>query len=891
MMRLIRHLLLPASAASVLLVVAGNAPAFIDRGEVAARTLPNGLTVLVREESAQKVVELQAWVGAGSRDEPVGREGIAHLFEHMLFKGAAARGTGEIAAAVEAAGGEINAYTSHDQTVYHVTISAAYFTTALAVLSDALQYPAFDPLELEREKKVVGEEIRQGRDQPVRVFSEKLFAAAYAVHPYGRPVIGTERSVSAVTRDDMLAFFRAWYVPANLKLVVVGGVRADDVFSRAASLFTVPAAPSSSRRIPTEPPAGSLRISRMIADTDPARISLAFPIGALTAPETPALDLLAAVLSQGESSRLPRELRDRGTVLSAWAGAWTPADPGLFMLGATVEQDRAKVEAAFSALSDQLRRLREEPVPPDELSRAREQMMSDKVFSRQQVEGQAREIGSSALLTGDPLWAERYYSRLQAVEPADILALARQVFRPDRAVAGFLSRREADQPGDAAVRALLDEGLAPVPASSAGGPAPETAAPGVLRRTLANGVTVLVREDRRLPVVAVKAGVPGGLRFEDEAGNGAFNLISGLLARGTAGYTADALSGKLDSMSASLSGFSGRNSFGVDGLFLSRDFPESLALAREVLTRAVFPEQELALAKGRVISGIRAKRDRLPAAALESFLATLYTRHPYRLPVSGTEESVGRLTREDLLARYRRALAPPAMVVSICGDVDAQDAFRRAEESFGDLAPPEGGPGPGAAGLPAEEALAAVREARQVRPGKEQTHLVLGFFGPTFRSGDREAVDVLNAVLAGQGGRLFAELRDKRSLAYSVGSFVSPGVEPGFFAFSIATSPAQEKESVEGFLREIRRVRDEEVAPAELDRARRYLAGGSAIGLQTAGARADQVFFAALYGQDLPRALAYPEKVAAVTASQVRAAALRYLDPDRYALAVVEAKK
>ncbi len=866
---------------------ASPAAAFIDRGEVVSRTLPNGLTVLVREESAQKVVELQAWVGAGSRDEPAGKEGIAHLFEHMLFKGTAARGTGEIAAAVEAAGGEINAYTSPDETVYHVTISAAYFTTALAVLADALQHPAFDSVELVREKKVVAEEIRQGRDQPARVFRERFLAAAYAVHPYGRPVIGNDKTVSSVTRDDMLAFFRAWYVPANMRLVVVGGVGAEEVFACAASLFTAPAASPTARRIPAEPPVASPRISRMTADTDPAQVMLGFPIGPLTAPETPALDLLAAVLSQGESSRLPRELRDRGTVLSAWAGAWTPADPGLFMLGAAVEQDKA--QEALAGLLGQLRRLREQPIPREELERARNQLMSDKVFSRQQVEGQAREIGSSALLTGDPLWAERYYSRLQAVEPADLLALARGVFRPRRAVAGFLSREGKDQPGDETVRESLEAALSPAAAGTAAAAPGETAAPGVWRRTLENGITVLVREDRRLPVVAVKAGAPGGVRLEDEAGNGAFNLMAGLLARGTANYTADALAEKLDLMSASLSGFSGRNSFGVDGLFLSRDFPESLALAREVLTRAVFPEDELALAKSRVIAGIRARRDRLPAAALDSFLATLYVRHPYRLLVSGTEESVNRLTREDLLARYRRALAPSAMVVSICGDVEAREAFRLAREAFGDLAPPEGGaasPGPAA-----EDPLAETRETRQVREGKEQTHLVLGFFGPTFRSGDREAVDVLNAVLAGQGGRLFTELRDKRSLAYSVGSFVSPGVEPGFFAFSIATSPAQEKEAVEGFLREIRRVREQEVSPAELDRARRYLAGGFDIGSQTAGARADQVFFAALYGQELPRALAYPEKVAAVTASQVREAALRHLDPLRYALAVVEGRK
>jgi len=162
------------AAMALSLVIVPGVTAFVDHGEIATRTLPNGLEVLVREDPAQSVVEVQIWVGVGSRDEPVGQEGIAHLFEHMLFKGTEKRGVGEIAAAIESAGGDINAYTSMDQTVYHITIASDYFLTAMGVLSDAIQNSSFDKDELEREKLVVVEEINRGKDSPVRAFSEDL---------------------------------------------------------------------------------------------------------------------------------------------------------------------------------------------------------------------------------------------------------------------------------------------------------------------------------------------------------------------------------------------------------------------------------------------------------------------------------------------------------------------------------------------------------------------------------------------------------------------------------------------------------------------------------------------------------------------------------------------
>jgi len=834
------------------------------------------MEVLVREDPAQAVVELQVWVGVGSRDEPAGQEGIAHLFEHMLFKGTNKRGVGEIAAAIESAGGDINAYTSMDHTVYHITIASDYFLTAMGVLSDAIQNSSFDPDELEREKLVVVEEIHRGNDNPVRVFTQELFRTVYEVHPYGRQVIGSEESVTGVSRDDMVAFFENWYRPGNMKLVVVGGVEAEEVFVAAESLFTFKNGKGSVRQETVEPAQTGFRTFRVHRDTDPARISLVFPIDSLADPDTPVYDLLAAILSQGSSSRLPANLRDKGIVLSAWAYSYTPRDPGIFWLGATVDQ--AGIQEGLKGILEQIALLQNEPVPADEIDRARNRILNERIFDRERVEGQAREIGYLALDLGDTTFSDVYMSRIQAVDAADLMSAARRIFTTQKATVGFLTRDEDAAPSDETIEELLNGFL--YSGADVEDPAQR---PVVFRSRLPNGIVLLVREDPQLPLVAFRVGVLGGVRYESEDSQGAFNLLAHLLTRGTEQMSAARIALTLDGMSASFGGFSGRNSFGVVGKFLTRDIDEGLSLTRQVLTSAVLPADELDLYRERIISAIKARKDDMTSFALDTFRSALFQEHPYRFSTLGTEESVRSITREDLVEIYRDVVRPEGMVIAVSGDVRFEDVYRQVDKHFGDLDGAQFDPGP----LPIEMARSGVHTQRVQRDDKAQTHVILGYLGPTVNSPGRDSLDVLNAILTGQGGRLFVELRDKKSLAYSVFSFVAPGLDPGYVAFGIGVSPEREDEAVDGFLEQIRLARDEPASVEELERAKRYLIGSHMIGLQSLSSRADEVFFPALYGQNLEDSLRFARRIQSVTAEQVQEAARKYLDPENYTVAVV----
>src|SRR3954449_6558261 len=205
--------------------------------------LDNGLTVVFEEQHAAKVAAFQVGVRAGSADEREDQAGLAHLHEHMLFKGTARRGPGEIARAIEACGGEINAWTSFDQTVYHVVLASRFFAEGMDVLADAVTSAAFDPEELQREIEVVCEEIKRSQDSPTRKLSRELFASAFSRHPYGKPVIGTEASVRSFTRQGILRFYRRWYRPENAVVVVVGDVREAEAVQLAQKLFVWPPEP------------------------------------------------------------------------------------------------------------------------------------------------------------------------------------------------------------------------------------------------------------------------------------------------------------------------------------------------------------------------------------------------------------------------------------------------------------------------------------------------------------------------------------------------------------------------------------------------------------------------------------------------------------------------
>jgi len=870
---------------------AGPAAGATSRGEdtpvIEKFTLSNGLTVVVRENHSSPVVAVQVWVKAGSVTEPAERAGMSHLLEHMAFKGTARRGPGQIAREVESLGGEINAYTSFDHTVYHITISNRFLESALDILADTLGGSVFDAQELEREKEVVLEELRMNEDDPDRVASKALFREAFRVHPYGRPVIGYADTIRAVARGDLVSYVARYYHPGNMVLVIAG-----DVDARAArplvertfgSLAPRDGAPSPAP--PREPPQEGVRARVQERDARRVYLDVGFPGPSMRDAEVFAWDLLSSILGGGQTSRLFREVKDRrGLVDSVSAYSYTPRDPGLLLIGATASPARA-AEALREIL---VQTFRMAAVPPEgrELARAKTQAESEFLYSLESQGSLARHVGFFETVLGDASFEREYVRRIRAVTAADVAAVARKYLRPEAVnVSAVFPRGQAGLLPEAEVARIAREAFREATAAA---PARDRGEGGaaVRREVLPNGIRVIVRENHAVPVVAIQAGFLAGLRVEPPGKTGISVLAAEMLTKGTGRRTAREIAEAVEDMAAELSGTAGRNAIALRGKFMRRDFEQGLALFAESLLAPSFPEDELAKKKEEILGRLRLQKDELAQAVFLLFLSRHYDGHPYAHNPLGTEETVAGITAADVRAHYARWADPRNLVIAVSGDVDAGEALAALRKTFGEMRPRDDFVPPGPIPVPEEDGVRRVEERRD----KEQAHFVIGFKGVRFTDPDRYALDLLGAALAGQGGRLFTNLRDKKSLAYSVTSFSSEQVDPGFFAFYMGTSTDKLDGAVEDTLREIGRVIEEGISPAEFERARKWTLGTYEIGLQSNAAYAERMMYNELYGVGYEETFRAPERIQAVRLEEVNSVARRVLSTRRYTLAVIRGK-
>ncbi|MCC6748812.1 MAG: insulinase family protein [Deltaproteobacteria bacterium] len=843
------------------------------------RTLDNGLRVVLLESRGAPVVAAQVWVNVGSADAGDGPSGLAHVLEHMVFKGTKRRAAGDAAREIEAAGGDFNAWTSFDQTVFHVVMASRFFGKGLEVLADAVLDARIDAEALDKELKVILEEIKEGEDAPGRVLSQELFATAFRRHPYRLPVIGRAEQLRKLTAREVAAFHRRHYTPANMTLVLVGDFEAKSALARVRRLFGRPGGAAPERVVRAEEPEQRrLRVAVRARAQREVHFSLAFHVPPLKDPDTPALDLAAILLGQGERSRLVRKVqREQQLVSSVYAYAFTPRNPGLLVIGATAEADR--VVDAVRAICSEVFALAREEVPTAELERAQTVVESDAVYQRETAEGLARRLGTFQVVVGDLTFDEEYQRRVAHVTPAGLRAVASRYLRPERLTVAVLGPKSTPR--------LVSELEAA--ATHAGGAAARAAAKDVrsadpvARVTLANGARLVVLRDSTAPLVAFRAAWAGGMRYESEATAGITTLLGELLGRGTATRSASQLREAFDAMAGDLGGYAGRNSFGLRAEVLSRHWERALELLSDCLLAPAFPEAELERERRELLAEVRAREENLGALTVELLLRKMFRRHPLRLPALGTVRSISRLGRDQLARHYRRHYHPSQLVLAVVGDVDPAEVARKFETLFGAVArraAPE-------VAVPKESGRHAPETAVSYLR-REQAHLAVGYPGTTLDHRDRFTLEVLTQILGGSGGRLYAELRDRKGIAYRVNAFSEEGIDPGYVAVYAAMSPENLADALRAVEREVARLREELVPAAELKRAQRYLVGVHEISLQRKANLATHLALHEAHGLGYRAYRDYPAGIQAVTAEELRRAARRYLDERGRVVALIK---
>ncbi len=841
--------------------------------------LENGITLIVEENHRAPVVAVQVWVKAGSVYEKDDEAGITHLIEHMIFKGTEKYKPGEIATIIESFGGSINAFTSYDYTCYHVTGPAEILETALDILSEAVFHSVFDPQELEREKEVVLEEMRMRRDKPSLALAEAVMAKAYRKFPYRRPIIGYEHTVKAFTRKDILEYMARRYRAPHMAVVIVGDVEAETALAKAAAYFgKAPKKDPEKVKFPEEPPKEKPVLVVLEKEVQEGYFHLALPGPSLLEREAAVMDVMAALLGQGESSRLYRKLRrEKELVHTVSAYTFTPMGPGLFEVAGTAPRENLP-EALKEALIE-IFRLKYEPVLPEELAKAKTMVAASFVYSRETMQGEARKLGVFEMLAGDPLKAREYLEAVKSVSGEDIREAAQKYFAPQAVVAGLLARKAGEILSPEELTTIVEE--AELEASGIS-PAMETWVTPTVKKVLPNGLTLLITPQKDVPSFSMVLIFPGGLRYETKETNGLFRTLAALWTKGTVEKSADLLATLVESLGGEIEGFSGRNTFGLKATFLSDNLHEAFSLFAEVALRPAFSEEELEKLKPELLSAIARQEDEPLQLAIREYYRLLFEPHPYGLNILGSKEVIERLKAEDIRRAYKRFVSPEKAVLALVGDVDEKEILALVEEAFGSWQSPSGSP---PKELPPQELLEP--RLSTINVDREQVHLVLGFRGPHLFSEDRYGMEVLNAILAGQGGRLFKTLRDQEALAYVVTSFLTIGVDVGGIGFYIATEPAKKKQALAGLWREISRINQEGVESQELKRAKRWLVGRYLTGLQTNSAQAMEQAVNEVLGLGYNYGLRYIQKIQDVSLENVQDVARKYLHNKAYVLVTV----
>lgn len=843
--------------------------------------LPNGLEVLLEENHAAPVVSFYMLIKTGAAMETDAEAGISHIIEHMLFKGTPSRSVGEIAIDVETAGGEINAFTSFDQTVFYINMAARFCDKGLSILADAVQNPLFEADELEREKEVILEEIRRERDNPQHRVSELVFMKSFKRHPYGRPIIGFESTVKSFTRTSLINFYKKWYTPKNMALIVVGAFETEKMLKRIKNAF----AGFRGGGVPKKRPSVEPEQKKIVAYTEEnpinaAYFSLGFHIPNVLHKDIPALDVLSHILAGTESARLTQEIREkRGLVNAIYSYAFSPKDPGILIVGGVTTP--AKTVSAINAIWDEIVKLKVSPAKSGELERAKLNIRSAEIYEKETTSGQANKYAYFMAVAGDHEFERRYYRALQDVRADDIMKVVQKYIVPQNLTLAIVLPKKS---GKTSIMRRIRRHIKTTPPIKTtvkklrGRPTPP------ILKTLPNGIRLLIHENHALPIVACASASLGGLRLENRMNNGINNLLANTITKGTQSKTALEIAEKIEAAAGTIDGYSGRNTFGVKAEFLSDKFAEGFDLFAEVLTQPSFAASEVAIEKRQALEDIKNQEDALTALAFIKFLAALFPTHPYGLRLLGKKDTVRKISREELDAYYRRIVTPKNTVVSVVGDVAPDEVVKLAEARLKFKNARRGVFKPPRPEVPNKMPLTVEYK----RPEKEQTHIVMGFLGPTLKSKDHYAIAVLNNILSGQGGRLFLHLRDQMGLAYAVNSSYFAGIEPGFIALYIGTEPRKAEKAIKAMKGELAALLQEGVTVEELTRSKNHLIGTYEIERQKCLAMAGAYSCNILYGLGAAEVDEYPNKIAAVTRADVTRAAKRYIHPSRPVTAVIK---
>lgn len=779
--------------------------------------LDNGQTVVIQEVKNNPIVTIDTWIKTGSIDEDDSNNGVAHFLEHLFFKGTKNHEPGEFDQILETKGAITNAATSKDFTHYYVTIPSKDFDLAMELHGDMMMHPLIPRNEMEKERKVVLEEINKDLVSPTRILQENLNSMMYTNHPYKRKVIGRSDVIETITRDQVLNFYNAHYSPSNMITIVVGDVDTNHALERIKEVFNAEYKKQTKTIYPKESQLTTQQKKVEYIKTESGYMVIGFRGTPIDDNDSYALDVLSTILGDGRSSVLNQVLKEKKRLaFSVDAGNSTFRDDGIFYISANFEPEKCK--QVQSAIFDEIKKIQDKGVTDEQLNLAKNIIERNTYYSRESITNIATEIGYTMALTNDIKFYDSYIDKIKSVSKEEVKRVANK----------YLGENKS------AVSIILPESSKNIPVANKtqnlGTAELVSESNGTQKYQLSDGATMLYTPNSSNDIIAISIYAKGGQLLDKIAGTA--NLTAATMMKGTKNYTSLELSQVLEDNGIKIVPSVGADAFSITVLTTKDEYDKTMELLNEVVNNAVFDDYEIEKVKSDKLSAIKTSKDVPIKQAIEEYRDMIYKNTPYSISSKVLEKNIPNIKKSDIIEYYTKIFNPKNIVISINGNIDKDKTIQDLNKIFEPKADSQTFD---YKAYDSKIPRITTPRTNTIKMPTETAWILLGWqTDGVLSEKDYATLQVIDSILGtGMSSRLFKDLREQEGLAYQLGTGYSPNVLRGSFMMYIGTNPATLEKSKQGLFSEIEKLKTEYVGDKELKDAKEKLIGNYVIGLET----------------------------------------------------------
>lgn len=780
--------------------------------------LDNGQTVVIQEVRNNPIVIIDTWIKTGSIDEEDSNNGVAHFLEHLFFKGTKNHAPGEFDRILETKGAITNAATSKDFTHYYVTIPSKDFDLAMELHADMMMHPLIPRNEMEKERKVVLEEINKDLQSPTKILHENLNTMMYQDHPYKRKVIGRSEVIETITRDQVLDFYNKHYSPSNMITIVIGDVETSHALERIKEVFNSEYKKQTKIIYPKEQQLTKQIKKTEYLQTESGYLAMGFRGVSISENDSYALDVLATILGDGRSSVLNQVLKEKKRLaFSVDAGNMTSRDDGIFYITANFEPDKCK--QVQNAIFEEIKKIQEKDVTDEQLNLAKNMIERNTYYARESITNIATEIGYTMALTNDIKFYENYLNNIKCVTKEAVKKAANKYLGPEKS----------------AISIVLPESAKNIPISNitqnSGTAQLVSKNKETQKYLLSNGSTMLYTPNTANDIIAINITARGGQLLEIVRGTA--NLTASTMMKGTKNYTSLELSQVLEDNGIKIVPTSGADAFSISVLTTKDEYDKTLELLNEVVNNATFDEFEIEKVKSDKLNSIKKNKDNALQRAVEEYRDLIYYNTPYSISSKVLEKNIPNIKRDDIVNYYNNIFNPENMIISINGNIDKDKTVQELNKIF----TPKNTECQDFDYNTYNSKITSINSPREnlIKMPTQTAWILLGWqVNGVLNEKDYATLQVIDSILGtGMSSRLFKDLREQEGLAYQLGSGYSPNVLRGSFMLYIGTNPDTLEKAKAGLFEEINKLKTEYVGDKELVDAKEKLLGNYIIGLET----------------------------------------------------------